>query len=224
MTLQRPHSGQRRTDVRAAPHRSVFINCPFDQEYETLFDAIVFAITACGFTPRCALESGSVSTPRMEQIFRALNSSKYSIHDLTRCRGEGDENLARFNMPLEFGIAFGKWHDSRDSRMPHDWLVLLPADHYYKRCVSDLGGNDPRTHMSTVQSIVPPVMSWLATRPDVPGRTPTAQQVIEKMPRFDEAIKALRQEWSNNPPWGDVLDAALKVAKDARFVPRGHAL
>jgi len=36
---------------------SVFINCPFDEEYEELFDAVVFAVHDCGFAARCALEA-----------------------------------------------------------------------------------------------------------------------------------------------------------------------
>jgi hypothetical protein len=34
--------------------------------------------------------------------------SKYSIHDLSRCTGEGAENFARLNMPLEPGIAMAR--------------------------------------------------------------------------------------------------------------------
>ncbi len=35
---------------------SVFINCPFDQKYQPIFDAIVFAICDCGFSLQCARE------------------------------------------------------------------------------------------------------------------------------------------------------------------------
>jgi hypothetical protein len=87
------------------PAKSVFINCPFDLDYAPLFDAIVFATVCCGFVPRCALESGTVSEPRVNRIIRALSNCKYSIHDLSRCTGEGSENFARFNMPLELGMA-----------------------------------------------------------------------------------------------------------------------
>ena len=55
--------------------------------------------------PRSAVESGTVSEPRIGRIVRALANSKYSIHDLTRCTGEGIENIARFNMPVELGMA-----------------------------------------------------------------------------------------------------------------------
>lgn len=34
-----------------AYHQSVFINCPFDLQYQPLFEAIVFAVSNCGFIP-----------------------------------------------------------------------------------------------------------------------------------------------------------------------------
>ena len=102
----RPRFGE--GDLALLPAKSVFINCPFDREYAPLFDAIVFATVCCGFMPRSALESGDVAESRLDRITRAIFNSRYSIHDLSRCGGEGDENLARFNMPLELGMAMAK--------------------------------------------------------------------------------------------------------------------
>lgn len=96
---RRSHFG--RGELAIDPATSVFINCPFDTEYSPLFHAIIFATTCCGFLARSALETGSVAESRMDRIANAVFSSRYSIHDLSRCRGEGDELLARFNMPLE---------------------------------------------------------------------------------------------------------------------------
>ena len=52
--------------------------------------------------------------------------SQYSIHDLSRYRGQGDANLARFNMPLELGFAMARRFMDEAS---HDWLVLVPEGH-----------------------------------------------------------------------------------------------
>ena len=90
--------------ITVEPHTSVFINCPFDVDFEPVLHAIVFTTICCGFFPRCAIESGTGAAPRMERIVRAIEGSKYSIHDFSRCRGEGDANLARFNMPLESSL------------------------------------------------------------------------------------------------------------------------
>jgi hypothetical protein len=104
---------------------SVFINCPFDQDFEDSFFAIVFCVVCCGFVPRCAFESRSDAEPRMARILKAIRGSKYSVHDLSRCRGEGDENLARFNMPLELGMAMAERFAQRVAARRHDWLPLV---------------------------------------------------------------------------------------------------
>src|SRR5437764_12848115 len=116
--MARPRFGE--GELTLDPTKSVFINCPFDATYAPLFDAIVFATVSCGFIPRSALESGTVSEPRLNRVVRALSSCRYSIHDLSRCTGEVTENFARFNMPLELGMAMALriMVPSRD----HDWL------------------------------------------------------------------------------------------------------
>jgi hypothetical protein len=201
---------------QSPPEHSVFINCPFDDDYLPLFDAIVFATLTSGYVPRCALESGSVSIARMDRIFDALNGSNYSIHDLSRCRGEGSANLARFNMPLEFGIAFDRSYVRTNGRRPHDWLVLLPQDHFYKAVISDLNGYDVPTHTGTVKSVIVRVVAWLAMRQ--PHKQPPVEspgRVLEHFPKFAEAMRALRDEWDGQPPWIRVLETARGVAHEA---------
>ena len=48
-----PPCGTRLSKV--AYDENVFINCPFDGEYQPLFRALVFAVQICGFVPRSAL-------------------------------------------------------------------------------------------------------------------------------------------------------------------------
>lgn len=189
------------------PNQSVFINCPYDAEFAPLFDAIVFATVCCGFVPRSALESGNVAEPRMERITRAMFSSKYSIHDLSRCKGEGSEQLARFNMPLELGIAIARRYSQTDDAQKHDWLLLVRQGHEYSRYVSDLAGFDPKIHDGTVAVIVPRVMSWLKTRPDA-IETPDPPEVLGALPNFVQAKAALAQAWNDDIPWGYILLAA----------------
>ena len=84
---------------------SVFINCPFDSGYQDLMLAIVFSVAAHGFVPRSARETEGDPEPRFSRILTTIARLKYSIHDLSRSTGEGGDNLARFNMPLELGMA-----------------------------------------------------------------------------------------------------------------------
>lgn len=202
----REHFGRGRLAIN--PDKAVFINCPFDPEFEPTFDAIVFTTVCCGFLPRSALESGSVAVPRMERIVQAIFSSKYSIHDLSRCRGEGDQNLARFNMPLELGMAMARRYVAEDQ---HDWLLLVPEGHVYLQFVSDMAGFDPVRYDSTAESLVPKLMSWLATRPDA-VRTPTPKAVLETLPEFRKQKARLVKEWGGHLPWVDLVLAAVDAA------------
>jgi hypothetical protein len=209
-TGDREHFGQGRLAID--PKKAVFVNCPFDPDFGLTFDAIVFATVCCGFLPRSALESGSVAVPRVDRIVQAIFSSKYSIHDLSRCRGEGDQNLARFNMPLELGMAMARRFVTKDESEQHDWLILVPEGHQYFRFVSDLAGFDPVRYDGTPQSVVPKLMGWLATRPDA-ARTPTPRQVLGALPQFRQAQARLKEEWGGQVPWADLVLTAIEIAR-----------
>jgi hypothetical protein len=190
---------------------SVFINCPFDKEFAPLFDAIIFSVVSCGFVPRSTLESGTTAEPRIRRIGDALLTSNYSIHDLSRCKGEGDENLARFNMPLELGMAMACRLLAKETEGRHDWLVLVPTGHQYVRFVSDLAGFDPEPHDGTEVGVVARVMTWLASRPNTKD-TPTPRQVLEALPVFRAERTRLTGEWAGSAPWRQVLLAARRRA------------
>ena len=198
---------------------SVFINCPFDHEYQPIFDAIVFSTVSCGFLPRSAIESGTTSLSRIDRITRAMLSSRYSIHDLSRCRGEGDLNLARFNMPLELGMAMAqKFRDNRTDE-EHDWLLLVPEGHLYTKFISDIAGYDPKGYDLSKESMVPAVMSWLATRPDA-VRTPTPKAVLDILDIFEVRKRDLDEKWRGSTPWADIVLLAMDVAQEKSLVPQ----
>jgi hypothetical protein len=191
------------------PSRSVFINCPFDDEYEPVFDALLLSVVTCGFIPRSALESGAGCVSRMDRIFEAIHSSDFSIHDLSRCRGEGEALLARFNMPLELGIAMSR----RRIATHHEWFVLVPADAPYARFVSDLTGFDLERYDGKESSIVPRVMAWLLTYPQaLPDVKPS--DVLTRLPSFRKRKAELKTEWGQIP-WKLLVGTATKVAADA---------
>jgi hypothetical protein len=194
------------------PAKAVFINCPYDEEFAEIFGAIVFATVCCGFMPRSALESGTVAESRMQRIVDAIFSSKYSIHDLSRCRGEGSEALARFNMPLELGIAMARRFMKGRPNQRHDWLVLVPDGHGYLKFVSDLAGFDPIRYDGRIESVVPKVMTWLATRTDA-VETPTPHAVLAELPRFQIEKSRLKREWGGDVTWADLVLAALEISE-----------
>ena len=70
--------------ARSGYTSSVFINCPFDDDYVELRNALVFTVYDCGFVPRCALEEDNSGNVRFEKIQRLISESKFGIHDISR--------------------------------------------------------------------------------------------------------------------------------------------
>jgi hypothetical protein len=193
------------------PDRSVFLNHPYDLAYAPLSDALFFATVCSGFVPRSALEAGTVAEPRLDRIVRTLFASRYSIHDLSRARGEGEENFSRFDMPLELGIAVARRHFTRRRADRHDWLLLVSGGLSYRRFLSDLAGFDPEIHEETVETLVPKVIAWLANRSAV--RTPTPRAILNRLPDFQAEKQRLEKEWQGAAPWRTLLVAAEEVGK-----------
>lgn len=88
---------------------SVFINCPFDQDYIPILYAGVFTIYRCGFVPITALIENNGLQNRLSKIEQCIEDCRYGIHDLFRVELSSN-NLPRFNMPFELGIFFGAKH------------------------------------------------------------------------------------------------------------------
>jgi hypothetical protein len=207
-------------DLTHQRERSVFINCPFDATFLQQFDAIVFATICCGFMPRCSFESGTMADSRMDRIIGAIHSSKYSIHDLSKCKGEGDLNLSRFNMPLELGIAMSERFRQIDSADSHDWVALVPEGHVYQKVISDLNGYDPYEYDGSVDSLVAKIMGWLATRLDAPHTT-TPKAVIASLPEYEARLLKVREHWAaDRPPWTQQLVCCLEVATGRGLIPK----
>lgn len=189
--------------------RCVFINCPFDAEYEPNIQAIVLGCVACGFTPRCASDIGEVSRQRLDRILEALCACHWSIHDLSRCRGEGDQSLARFNMPLELGFALARRHITPEAH--RDILILVPSAHQYVRYVSDLAGIDPREHDGTPRLVLRCVMAWLARHAEHPPAKPP--DIDPLLPHFAEAWAKSREDWGLTQWWHMVERARSMIAE-----------
>jgi hypothetical protein len=176
---------------------SVYINCPFDDKFKSVMDAIVLSVVACGVVPRTATDTGEVSRARMDRIRDAMSECRYSIHDLSRSKGAGDENFARANMPLELGMAIS---------LRHDWLALVAKDHPYEKFISNLAGYDLKRHDETPARAISAVVSWLRTR--LNRNTLTPAEVIERFDRFQELVAVIDLELWDEPPAEEIRFAA----------------
>jgi hypothetical protein len=142
---------------------NVFINCPFDGEYEALFQALVFSVQLCGFVPRSALELVDGSEVRIDKIVRIIADSRYGIHDLSRTELDSSSHLPRFNMPLELGLFLGaKFYGAEIHRMKA--AVIFDSDRYrYQQFCSDIAGQDIRAHHGSERELIRAVRDSLAT-------------------------------------------------------------
>jgi len=142
---------------------SVFINCPFDAEYQPLFDAAVFTVSDCGFVPRCSLEESDGGEPRLYKIIRLLKSCRYSIHDISRTELDRGSGLPRFNMPLELGSDLGLRH-SLEARWSEKRCIVLDTEAYrFQKFISDIAGQDPHAHGNDPARLIALIRNWLRT-------------------------------------------------------------
>lgn len=140
--------------------QNVFINCPFDNEYKPLFDAIVFAVQDLGFSARSARERLDSGEVRLAKIVELISSSRYSIHDLSRTTLDAATNLPRFNMPLELGIDMGcRWFGVGSANKA---ILIFDSDEYrYQKYISDIAGQDIQHHSNDPSIAVLRVRHWL---------------------------------------------------------------
>src|SRR5215469_11963204 len=94
-----------KNNLKALRDYRVFLNYPFDEEFERLVHAMHFAVVATGFIPACARDVSAPDRPRLEMLVDIISNSRFSVHDFSRYKGEGEKNFARFNMPIEMGMA-----------------------------------------------------------------------------------------------------------------------
>ena len=190
------------------PERCVFINCPYDESYRPLMDAMILGTVACDLTPRSAIDRADKTRARLDRICDLISECRYSIHELSRCTGEGELGYARFNMPLELGMAIEKHYLAQD----HEWLALVPAGYGYLRFVSDLSGFDPTEHDNTEEGLLSKVMRWLNVTSGGPP-PPTPRLVIERLAAFKVARADLDANWLGATEWEWVVAAAREALR-----------
>lgn len=141
----------------------VFINCPFDARYLKLFHAIVFAVSDCGFIPRCALEAEDGGEERFRKIKRIIRECRYGIHDISRVELDRGSGLPRFNMPLELGLFLGaQEYGAREQKQKRS-LVLDTVPYRYQQFCSDIAGQDIRAHNNQPVKAIAAVRAMMAT-------------------------------------------------------------
>jgi hypothetical protein len=186
-------SDARRTKAErdADYERGVFINCPFDQGYRPLFDAIVFVVFVCGLIPRSALEIDDASQTRIDKIATLIGVCRWGIHDISRVE-LNEYGLPRFNMPFELGLFLGARRFGSAGQRRKSCLVLDTDPFRFQRFISDISGQDITPHNDDPGRVMTAVRNWLSNslpprEPIFPGGT----EVKRLFDRFQGDLPAL---------------------------------
>ncbi|MFT6657493.1 hypothetical protein [Maritalea sp.] len=164
--------------------QNVFINCPFDEDYEPLLQAIIFTILYFDFIPRFATEREDAGEARLAKIVDLIRCSRLSIHDLSRCQAKGKGEYFRLNMPFELGIDYGFRNFGGAHGASKRFLILEEQKYRYQASISDIAGCDIKFHSGEFEKAVRQVRNWLATLFD--GQADGAAKVLGAYVDFQE--------------------------------------
>jgi hypothetical protein len=168
----------------------VFINCPFDNDFAPSFQALVFGVLACGFRARCAREMDDGTETRIDKLYRIIEQSRYSVHDISRTELDAVNQLPRFNMPLELGLFLGAKRFGGEPHKTKRCLIFDTEQYRYQMYISDLAGMDITPHQNDPKAMVKLTRDWLVTvsrRLTIPGTA-----IIEdSYERFTQALPSI---------------------------------
>ena len=132
----------RRTRVQ-----SVFLNIPYDAQFEELYLAYIVGLTQLGLKINATL--ALPNQDRLKRIVGLIEKSDVSIHDLSRI--ESSSGVPRFNMPLELGLALFRSHVTRGR---HRVFVFEKKAYRVQRSTSDVNGIDPQIHKGRPKGVM----------------------------------------------------------------------
>jgi hypothetical protein len=184
--------------VQSRPRRKhVFINCPFDDSYKPIFDAIVFTVFYIGFVARCALEVDDASEVRFSKIVRTIEQCAYGIHDISSVKLGTGTDLPRFNMPFELGLYLGCKLFGTEAQRKKGCLILDSEPYRYRTSISDIAGQDIHSHSAKPTRAISEVRNWLATvskTGGLPGGAEIAERYTQFMQDLPEICKNLKRQ------------------------------
>ena len=176
---------------------NVFINCPFDDAYKPLFESLVFAITHCGFRPRCALEVDDGSQVRVDKIFQIIEECRFGLHDLSRAELDRSSRLPRFNMPLELGMFLAAKRFGPGRQRTKVCLILDLEPYRYQKFISDIAGQDIRAHGRDLDRAIAVTRDWL--RASSSRSMPGGSEIYRQFRKFREQLPTLCKDLRLKP-------------------------
>jgi hypothetical protein len=162
----------------------VFVNCPFDDEYRPLFEAVVFTLHDCGYVAHSALEVTDASQVRIEKIGTLIAGCKLGLHDISRTELDAITGLPRFNMPLELGLFLGAKRFGAGKQKQKNCLILDVDRYRYQKFISDIAGQDIVSHGGEPAQAIRIVRDWLSDAEPKSLRMPAGTLIRQRYEQF----------------------------------------
>ncbi len=157
-----------------------------------MLDALVFVVHDCGFQARCALEIDDSGCVRIENIVELIRECRYGIHDISRTELDRANNLPRFNMPLELGLFLGATRFGSPKQQRKHSLILDREPYHYQKFISDIAGQDIKSHDGDPEIAIRQVRNWLSSSPTMADvLIPGARRMVERYGLFQEELPEL---------------------------------
>jgi hypothetical protein len=191
--------------------QAVFLNIPYDAEYEPVFIGLVAALLALGRKPRCTLELPDRGQGRPLRICQLLETAAVSFHDLSRVRS----SPPRFNMPFELGLAFALKRYHRR----HHWYILEEKIGVLDRTLSDLKGTEQHFHRRRTRLAIACLLDVLGT----PRRDPDPVRVARLARDLSTVAADLKSRYGRSDlfypaPFRKFMAAGIERARAAGFI------
>lgn len=187
---------------------TVFINCPFDEEYGQIQNYIIFAILYLGFEVQIASQIQGAEHNRLAKIQNMIGSSQFSIHDISRLKSTAPDEFYRLNMPLELGMDMGAKRYCEEFS-DKKFLIFEAEQYTADKAASDLKGFDLRAHEDNASLALKQVRDWLENVR--PNRSDGAMKIEGAFLEFIEAFyndrirRGFNEEHAKNAAVGELI-------------------
>lgn len=173
---------------------SVFLNIPYDKEFEDLYVAYIVGLTQLGLRVNVTLAIPNQG--RLETIIGLIGRSNFSIHDLSR--NDLSKGIPRFNMPLELGLAL---YCSHATKGRHRVYVFESKPYRTQKSTSDINGIDPQIHHGTPKGVMAGLRNIL--------RQPGDVTTVPEMLRSYRAVRRMLPELKRNAGGKSLFEASV---------------
>ncbi len=141
--------------------KKIFINCPYDKDYESLLYIMIYTTLRFNHEPVFAFSESDEGDTRIEKIVNLINETEIGFHDISRCECIEVGEHYRLNMPFELGIDYG----NRVFKNEKNSIVILESSSYrHHKTISDLSGIDVLAHNNEPEKLVKVLRDWFVKK------------------------------------------------------------